>query len=181
MLYKRVLGDRFSALPGAVRELHDVSNERRWRGACEVTRGAGLMARMAAWLGGLPPATEGMRDGFCYEVRPAGDVEVWSRGFAGVAPFVTRQWPADGLLCERAGPVVFGFAVQADGAGLRLVLERCWVMGVPLPKVLHPRISAVETDVDGVFRFDVAAQFPWGAFLVGYRGWLVAEDEPNCD
>ena len=175
VLYQRVLGARFDVLPEAVQRLHDVTMPCVWTGQCQVARGAGLVARLAGWIGGLPPATEGMREGFRFEVRPEGDGEIWTRGFGGMAPFKTRQWAAGALLCERAGPMTMVFALLANGAGLRLELERCFVLGVPLPRVLHPRLEAVETEVDGAFQFDVSARFPTGGLLVRYRGKLMPD------
>lgn len=171
-LYRRVLGAHFDVLPEAVRRLHDVSGPRSWVGSCEVERGTSLLARIAGWVQALPPATDGMREGFRYAVGLDGEGEIWARGFEGMAAFTTRQWACGALLCERAGPMTMAFAVSVDERGLRLELERCFVLGVPLPRVLHPQIAARETEVDGVFWFDVSARFPTGGLLVRYRGSL---------
>ena len=171
-LYRRLLGERFEVLPEAVQQLHDVTIPRVWMGACEVERGTGWLARLAGWIGGLPPATEGMLEGFRFDVRPKGDGEIWSRGFVGMAPFTTRQWGAGAMLCERAGPATLVFRLVADAGGLRLYLEQCSVFGLPVPRVFYPRIEASESAPDGVFKFDVSAHFVTGSLLVRYRGIL---------
>lgn len=173
-VYRRVLGPRFSELPAAVQALHDVRAPQAWKGACAVTRGTSLFARIACGLGGLPPATEREQEDFRFTVRPDEDGEVWSRGFPGLAPFTSRQWAGDrdGLLYERALPLTFAFKVETGADGLVLKLKRGWFLGVPVPRALLLDVAASEAALDGVFRFDVAARFPWGALLVQYRGWL---------
>ena len=55
-LYRRLLGERFGALPPRVAELHDVAGVSVWAGRADVERGGSLPSRMVAALLGLPPA-----------------------------------------------------------------------------------------------------------------------------
>ena len=171
-LYRRILAGRFDTLPPAVRKLHDAIAPARWTGSCSVERGQSLLARLAGAIAGLPSQTSGQTTGFAFEVVPDAQGETWSRGFAGRRGFQSRQWDANGLLHERVALMTLAFAVEADADGLTLSLERCWLAGIPLPKVLYPIVAARESEHDGVFHFDVAARLPTGALLVHYRGSL---------
>ena len=51
-LYARVMGERFAPLPRAVRAMHDVFRDGGASGRAVVTRGRGLVARLAAGAGG---------------------------------------------------------------------------------------------------------------------------------
>ena len=147
----------------------------RWTGTCSVERGTSLLARIAGAFAGLPPQTIGPVGGFAFNVAPDALGETWSRGIAGLNRFTTRQWDTDGLLHERVALMTLAFAIEAGPDGLSLHLSRCWIAGLPLPIALHPIIAAHESEVDGVFRFDVSARLPTGALLVHYRGSLTPE------
>ena len=46
----------FDRLPGGVQDLHCLVDRRDWSGRASITRGRGLLSRVAAWFAGFPPA-----------------------------------------------------------------------------------------------------------------------------
>jgi hypothetical protein len=115
-LYRRLLGQRFDALPACVRELHEVTATSRWDGRADVERGSGPAARFAGRLLGLPPA--GREQPLSVTFEPVEGREVWTRTF-GASVFRSVQDEQDGLLRERAGPVTFLFALRRRARGSR--------------------------------------------------------------
>jgi hypothetical protein len=168
-LYRRLLGADFDVLPVRVRELHDLSGPSVWCGRASVERGRSLPARIAALLTGLPP--EGPDQSLQVAFEPIGAAERWSRRF-GASLFRTVQDERGGYLCERAGPATFVFAAVAAGDGLALRLEGFRLLGVPLPRILHPRVKTFECERDGRYAFEVEAHLPLLGLLVRYAGWL---------
>jgi Domain of unknown function (DUF4166) len=53
-----------------------------------------------------------------------------------------------------------------------MIASRWWIGAPPMPLALGPRSVARETEVDGVFHFEVAIALPFIGHVVGYRGWL---------
>lgn len=168
-LYRRLLGDRFEELPGAVRALHDVSGPVTWCGIADVTRGTNVAARMLATLFGLP--CEGRGQALTVTFAPDGLAEIWTRDFAG-RRFVSRQWACGALVCERIGPVVLRMMPCVDRTGLGLVMAGGRLLGLPLPRWLLPRIHTREFDDAGRYRFEVEASLPGIGRLVRYEGAL---------
>ena len=168
-LYRRLLGGRFEALPAKVRELHDVTETAVWVGRADVERGASWASRLLAMLLSLPP--HGKDQPLRVTFEPRDGAEVWTRAF-GARQFRSVQFEKDGLLRERVGPgcLVFALDVTADGLGLRLL--DVLVLGVALPRILHPCVRTLESEGEGLYRFEVSSQLPWGGLLVRYAGWL---------
>jgi hypothetical protein len=63
-------------------------------------------------------------------------------------------------------------ALVIEGNRMRLVVRRCSVFGVALPKFLNPRGNTFESADDNRFNFHVEIGFPWSGLIVRYRGWL---------
>lgn len=168
-LYRRVLGPRFDALPARVRELHNLHGPSVWVGMANVERGRSLVSRIAALVSGLPP--EGRDQPLRVTFEPVGAKETWSRQF-GSAPFRSVQYERGGFLLERVGPTTFVFSVLASPEGLALRLDGFRVLGVPLPRLLHPAVRTFESERDGRYHFEVEARLPLFGLLVRYAGWL---------
>jgi Domain of unknown function (DUF4166) len=171
-LYRRVLGARFEQMPARVRELHDIQGISVWAGMASVERGQSLACRLAALVSGLPP--EGRDQPLRVTFAPVGARENWSRQF-GSAPFRSVQYEQSGLLCERVGPTTFVFAALASAEGLVLRLEGFRLLGVPLPRLLHPSVRTFEGERDGRYQFEVEARLPLFGLLVRYGGWLMPQ------
>jgi hypothetical protein len=168
-LYRRVLGPGFEALPARVRELHDLHGSSVWAGMASVERGRSLVSRFAALVSGLPP--DGPDQPLRVTFEPAGASETWSRQF-GSALFPSVQYERGGFLCERVGPTTFVFTALASAEGLALRLDGFRVLGVPLPRLLHPAVRTFESERDGRYHFEVEARLPLFGLLVRYGGWL---------
>jgi hypothetical protein len=168
-LYRRVLGTAFDALPARVRELHDIDGVRVWSGRAGVERGKSLVSRIVAVLTGLPPA--GADQPLRVTFEPVGTSERWSRQF-GNALFRSVQYERAGFLRERVGPTTFVFTALASADGLTLRLDGFRVLGLPLPRLLHPTVHTFERERDGRYHFEVEARLPLFGLLVRYSGWL---------
>ena len=168
-LYRRVLGTAFDVLPARVRQLHDVAGVRVWVGRASVERGKSLPSRIAAVLSGLPPEDPDQLLSVTFE--PFGTTEIWLRQF-GSSQFRSVQYERGGFLRERVGPTTFVFTTIAAAEGLALRLDGFRVLGVPLPRLLHPAVRTFERERDGRYHFEVEARLPLFGLLVRYSGWL---------
>jgi hypothetical protein len=169
-LYRRLLGPVFDALPSRVRELHDLEGWSVWEGRAKVERGSSPLARLAAALTSLPPP--GDDQPLRVTFRAIGDKEIWVRQF-GTALFRSVQDEAAGRLRERVALATFVFATVASTDGLALQLDGFRILGVPMPRVLHPVVRTFESERDGRYCFEVEAHLPFAGLLVRYNGWLL--------
>jgi hypothetical protein len=113
-LYRRVLGEAWDSLPEPLRAMHDLDGERSADGVAVVERGSGLLARLVAFVIGLPPAAANIPVTVSFRVRHGR--EHWQRNFAGrVFSSVQAQGRgrSERLLCERFGPLNFVMALVA--------------------------------------------------------------------
>ena len=173
-LYRRLLGDAWSRLPEPVRAMHDLDAELTADGIASVERGKGLLARLAGWLIGFPPAGEDVPVSVSFGVHDG--KEHWQRTFAGRRFASTQEQGRgrfDGLLCERFGPLAAGMALVLEDGRMRLVVRRWSVFGIPMPLALAPRGDSYEFAEDGRFNFHVEIRHPLAGLIVAYRGWLV--------
>ncbi len=169
-LYRRLLGTTFDAMPAALRELHDQPMSAAFAGEAEVIAAENIIARLIARISGLPT-----RSYPCpVEVRIDidADVETWHRDFGGHR-FHSRMHDDAGSLIERLGPHTIRFRLHADAEGLSMQPIAWRTLGIPLPRLLWPKLSAREYQIDGRFHFDVATAFPIIGRVVHYRGWLM--------
>ncbi len=172
-LYQQVLGPAFDALPASLRALHGLQRSAVFRGEAEVIAAHNPIARLIARLTGFP--TRSYR---CpVEVRIDADAhgETWHRDFGGHR-FNSRLRCIDGQLHEQLGPHRIRFALDTDAQGLSMRPIAWRTLGIPLPRLLWPNISANETESEGRFRFDVATAFPLIGTVIHYRGWLQGEN-----
>ena len=171
-LYARVMGERFDALPPAVRGIHSVLRDGGAAGEAEVVRGRSALARLVASAVGFP--SEGAhRLHVAFAERDG--AERWTRDFSG-RTFSSVLSEHRGRLTERFGPFRFAFDLPSDESGLRMVLRRWWLGPLPLPLFLAPRSEAREWEEAGRFHFDVPIALPLIGPLVRYRGWLQPAD-----
>lgn len=172
-LFPRVLGPDFDILPPAVRRLHLTPGAGRWQGEVVVERGRHPLARLFAWVTHLPPAGEGP---VVVDIDAVGGRERWVRRIGGRA-MPSRLWAGQGamagLLCERLGAVLFGFAMRVESDAIVWRVARVRVFGwLPLPARGFAGVVARESEREGRYRFDVRAELPVAGLLVHYRGWL---------
>jgi hypothetical protein len=161
----------FATLPDAIRALHDIPGPRGWSGQASVSRGRGLLARIAAWAFRFPPQTDSTPVTVTMDRDGAG--EVWVRHF-GRHSFVSHLQPTAQGVTERFGPFTFLLRLAVQDGRLHYPVQRGWFLGLPLPRALLPVSDTVEQIADGRFTFDVRLSLPFGlGMVVHYRGWLV--------
>ena len=167
-LYARAMGADFERLPPAVGRLHALVADAGATGEAEVTRGRGLLARLAAALMRFPP--EG-RWPLHVAFAARGGAETWTRRYG---PHIMRSVLSlrPGGVVERFGPVRFAFDLALLPDGLAMHLAGWSILGMPLPRRLAPRIFATEREIDGRFHFDVRAALPLAGEVIRYAGWL---------
>lgn len=172
-LQKKILGSAWDAIPAVIRDMHDVTHAATAEGRASVKRGTGPLARLAAALGGFPPAGDDVPLTVHFAVR--GGVEKWTRHF-GNQSFSTTQRAGTGrnerLLVERFGPLRFAMALVVEGEKVRLVMRRWSFLGIPLPLWLCVRSDSYEYVDNGRFSFNVHISHPLAGLIVHYQGWL---------
>jgi hypothetical protein len=174
-LYRSLLGESWQQLPQPIRQLHSVTAVSMYAGRCTVQRGRSPLAWIVAKCVGFPPAGDDLPITFCLAVESGG--ERWSRRIAGrtfSSVQTAGRGPAEGLVRERFGAVAVDMALVVEPAGLRYVVRRWSLFGLPLPLWLGPRSIAVESLDQQRFCFDVEIAHPLTGLIVRYRGWLVA-------
>lgn len=173
ILYRRVLGDGFDRLPAPVRRMHEISEASTATGQAEITRGQSAVAGLIGWLARLPAAGTDVPTTVLFS--PADGSELWRRTF-GRSSFQTVLSAAPGRpghLVERLGLMRFLLRVPVDDdQGLSMILAGMTVLGIPVPRMLWPRIGATERVEDGLFAFDVSVSAPIGGLIIRYRGRL---------
>jgi hypothetical protein len=173
-LYRRILCEAWDSLPAPLQTMHDVRSERTADGVAVVERGGGWLARLVAFVIGLPPAGADIPITVSFRARQGR--EYWLRNFAGRA-FVSVQEQGRGrferLVCERFGPLNVGMALVCESERLRFVVRRWSVCGIPLPRALAPRGDSYEFVEAGRFHFHVEIAHPFTGLIVRYHGWLV--------
>lgn len=175
-LYASVLGSAWEHLPGIVRRLHQ---EGRFHGRFAIRRGQGPLSAVLGWLCRFPAAGEDVATRLV--VRRDGALQHWERSFAGHALHtVQRAWEG-GRLGERFGPMECVFRLRAVEGGLayeqvgtRLCLGP---LGLPVPRVLAPRIEGLATEAPGGMAVRVSIGTAFTGWLLVYEG-VVRPEEP---
>jgi hypothetical protein len=171
-LYQSVLGERFNALPAAVRELHGHESSVVYRGQGSVERGNGLLSRIVGAAMRFPPAMDDIAVSVNFDIRDG--VETWTRDFGGHR-FSSRLSKNGIWLQESFGLIGIRFILETGPHGLEMIPVRWAVFGVPLPTWLWPRVIAREHEADGRFHYFVEAAMPLTGFVVRYKGWLARD------
>ena len=164
-------------LPARVRELHDLTEPAVWIGRADVERGRSWVARVLATLFSLPP--DGKDQPLRVSFVPGNGQEQWTREF-GARTFRSVQFESSGLLSERIGMSCLISALEASPDGLALRLQGMRVLGISLPRALHPRVRTFESEQDGRYRFEAEAHLPAVGLLVRYAGWLGRAAAPSA-
>lgn len=172
VLYRRLLGRRFSALPAAVRTVHGAGAPVTFAGRAVARSGRSLPARLMRSLLGLP------KTGACaVEVSLVPDAlgETWTRRF-GDSWFSSRlvSTPHLSVFEERFGPLRFRFELHPTETGVVWMMAGWGLLGLPLPSAIGPNVAARADDLGGRYRFRVAVSHPWLGLLFAYRGDLGA-------
>jgi hypothetical protein len=173
LLFARVLGAAFDALPEVNRRVHTPDPALVLTGEADVTGAATVLGRAMARLFGLPPEATAAPLRVVIEATPDGR-ELWSRVYPTrvMRSIMCNPDSASRTVEEHFGPFRFRLRIDAADNGLALVPVGGRLWRVPLPGFLMPWISATEA-VDGERHlFDVSIGLPLIGRLVRYRGWL---------
>jgi Domain of unknown function (DUF4166) len=138
-LYRRVLGDRFNALPEVLKRFHGASGNSDARGTFRVKRGSGYLRNLVATILGMPRAGENVP--VHLEVVVKEDREIWLRHFPGQT-LKSVQCARGNLLMERFGLGSFACALELHGSRLVYVFKQSWFLGVPVPQGLAPFVDS---------------------------------------
>ena len=170
LLFPSLLGAAYGGLPEPIARLHRRGTS-SYAGEVVVERGRGWLSRSCAAAARLPPAFAGP---IRVDIEVDGARECWSLRVAGHV-MRSRLWGRGGLLYERLGLLTFAFRLSVADERLVWNVARVRVLGLPLPARWFGAVSAVESVVEGQYRFDVRAALPLIGLLVHYRGWLAVE------
>lgn len=172
ILFERLLGKDWMALPASVRAVH--GGGRIDASGHAVTRlGGSLAARTMRRVLGLPASG---RHDVSVGIAADGTGETWTRRF-GRSQFTS--YLTDGnrtriaLFEERFGMLRFTFEMRPAQKGVEWTFVGWNLAGLPLPRRLAPRIRAAAEDAGGLYRFRVVVAHRWLGLLFAYRGTLV--------
>lgn len=168
-LYKRILGPQYEKLPVVVQELHNYEGSSIYRGECRVERGTNMISNLCATILSLPKAGEAVP--VEVKFKQEGEKEHWQRSFDG-QPFRSLQWQKNNLLYERLNLTTLVFKVIATPEKLSLELQDVRILGVSMLSILHPKVIAQESEVNGKFQFTIHTTLPLTGLLVAYKGTL---------
>lgn len=169
-LYRRLLGADFDKLDPTLRTFHDSMEGGGGSGTFTIIRGEGMLRGTLARLLGLPSPGENRRVDL--QVIARGGTEQWIRRF-GDDTLHTLQWEEDGLLAERAGPMLFRFRLSHDAGGLRFEHHSSELFGISIPKVLAPRVRAYARGVGERWEIEVGISLPLAGTITSYRGYIL--------
>lgn len=170
-VFQEALGEDFSDLPEALRDLHGVLHRRRWAGCAQITRGRGFMARLICEIIGFPP--EGQDVVVTVSMHRQGVVEHWVRDFGGKRFRSTLSVGQKGAVWERFGPFKFEIGLTVADGQLGYPVRRARLFGLPWPMALTPKSDTFEgVDAEGRATFDVAISLPIVGHMIRYQGWL---------
>ncbi len=166
-LYRRVLVEHYEQLHPLLQEFHDRPAGNA-EGTFRIIRPPQFYKRLLGALLGMPAAAENVPTTLTVEILGNGS-EKWIRSF-GKFKMATWQWSWRGLLMERSGPVTFGIHLKIVDGGTRFITQRVWLLGIPVPLILAPKVLAVETPVPGGWHAKVQLSFPLIGEMLGYEG-----------
>jgi hypothetical protein len=166
-IYQRILQDRFELLAPALRQFLGDERGGRVCGGLSITKTPGRLNNLAAAAMGIPPA--GDYD-LLLEVLPYAGGQRWVRYF-GTYTLVTTQKDYRGMLIEYSGPASIGFELVVQNGSLFFHPRRAWLMGIPLPLWLAPRIEAENQSIEtGGWRVCVRFGVPLLGLVAQYEG-----------
>jgi predicted DCC family thiol-disulfide oxidoreductase YuxK len=171
ILLRDILGARFDDLPESVRRMHGMERTQDAVGTSRVTGGTNPLSRLVRVIAGLPAPARRAPVHIRFIKRP--DREEWDRRF-GSSRFHTTVTQEGPHLAERlaALPITFVYDVRAGRRGFSLHLVQVRLLGLPLPRLLAPAVTARAGEWRGRYRFGILAGFWFCGRVVSYVGCL---------
>lgn len=174
-LYRRVFGEQFQQLHPLLQKFHD-RPEGKGEGVFRIVRPSRLSKRILGSLLGMPAAAENVPT--VLTVTALKDAEKWDRLF-GNYRMTTWQWAWGDLLLERFGSVTFGIDLKVVEGGMVFTTHRVWLLGIPLPLLVAPRVFAQVSPLAEGWRVQVRLLLPLVGEMLRYEGEIVPhEDRP---
>lgn len=173
-LFPALLGAEWNALHESVRKMHGDAAQLRAYGEADIDGSTAWPARTMRGVLGLPPP--GARRRIEFTIARHDMREVWTRNFAG-ARMRSVLDQANGLLCERLGPMTFRFKLHRSRDAIDWELRSTRFFGIPLPRWMSGRVSSRSGAELDRYAFAVNVDLPLIGKLVAYRGWLAPADE----
>lgn len=174
-LYKEVLGGDYDRLPAIIQAMHNVQGRHSARGRGRVRRSTHLPGRWIATLLGMPAEAEDIAVETSFALEQG--VESIIRDYNG-SILVTHQAMVQGnsgtrpMLLERFGPAKLFIRLEGNEEGITFHLQRCSLLGLPLPWFLSPRLTARERVTQGKYHYFVQVGLPLLGRLIEYEGFL---------
>lgn len=143
-------------------------------------RGRHPIAALLCKILGFPPSGENLP--LMVEFEPRGKGETWRRIFPS-SSFKShlKPWPGRiGAVRECVGPLAYGFRLETDAQGLRMVFEGWWLCGIPLPRALGPTVEAAQWQDGEDYCFSVDVSAPGIGRVIAYRGRLRLNPAEIC-
>jgi Domain of unknown function (DUF4166) len=171
-LYRRILGDKFDALPEVLKRFHSASGTSDARGTFRVKRGSGYLRNLVATVVGMPRAGENVP--VQLEVVAQEDCEIWLRHFPGQT-LKSVQWARGHLLIEGFGFGSFSSTLELRGSRVVYVFGRAWFLGVPVPRGLAPFVDGYVDAGERGWLVVVHIFVPFLGEILHYEGWVEPE------
>ena len=174
-LYREVLGADYDRLPALIQEMHDVRGRHSARGRGRVQRSSHLFGRLVAELLAMPAPAQDIPVETSFTLQDG--VESITRNYNG-SILITHQAmvpdPKGGapLLLERFGPMKLFIRLEGTEEGITFHLQRCKLLGLPLPRFLSPSLNARERVTKGKYHYFVQVGLPLLGRLIEYEGFL---------
>ena len=140
-------------------------------GRATVVRGWGWLARLFAWVSGLP---EEQHNGPVRVVleQMHGGKERWTRTFGAARPMRSSLRRCGDCLEERIGASTLRFKFSVEGGSIRWTAVAGRTLGLPWPRSWLKGIDAYESHRGNRYYFNVRAALPGVGLIVHYVGEL---------
>ncbi len=175
-IFETALGrDVFAMLPTVTSALHQPSPTGVWCGEGSAEAGTNGFARLLASLFNLPGRAANVPIRVIIDGQADGSerwARVWPDGT--MRSVMSHPGRGDGRIEEHFGPFAFVLKLGGHSHGIDMKLIGARGFGVPIPRMLLPRIVASERAEGERHLFDVEISLPLVGSLVHYQGWLAA-------
>eukprot|EP01125_Pyxidicula_operculata_P014977 TRINITY_DN5058_c0_g1_i7.p1 TRINITY_DN5058_c0_g1~~TRINITY_DN5058_c0_g1_i7.p1 ORF type:complete len:588 (-),score=56.00 TRINITY_DN5058_c0_g1_i7:17-1780(-) len=167
-LFYRILGQhKFESLfPSSQR--YRLMKGGHGKGTSEISWGTSIISKFIAYLALLPKPAKNVE--FIATTKVVGDCEIWSRSFGGkISSSTMKEW--NGQLLESRGGVSFAMNIDIKNDNLiEYTSNRCWVFGIPIPKIIAPKSKWTEEGSKNGWKFDGDVSSPLFGKILEYKG-----------
>jgi predicted DCC family thiol-disulfide oxidoreductase YuxK len=171
ILLHDIFGPAFDAMPDTVRRMHGIETTQNAVGMSRIRGGTNPLSWFVRIIAALPGPARRVPVQIRFIKGP--DREEWDRriGNSRLRTVVKQEGP---YLTERlaALPVTFVYEACAGRRGFSLHAVQVRFLGLPLPRLLRPTVTAHVGEWRGRYRFSVLAAFWFCGRVVSYAGYL---------